>query len=101
MSLKHGVIGALLLAGVLSQSLSASPSFQQTGNTLTMSNGNVRVDYNLATGTANFYWSNSLKIANFYSGISLNTGYIKGTSYSSWSYLVTSSNQVVVTATGI
>ena len=85
---------------MLSSSAVALPSFQQTGNTLIMSNGNVRVNYNLAAGTANFYWSNSLKISNFYSGFSLNTGYVKGTSYSSWSYSVASSNQVVVTGTG-
>ena len=76
------------------------PSFQQNGNTLVMSNGNVRVEYHLNAGNANFYWDNFLKISNFYSGVSLNTGYITGTSYSSWSYSVVSSNQVVVTGTG-
>ena len=89
-----------LLAAALSQRAEALPSFQQTGNTLIMSNANVRVQYNLKAGTASFYWSNALKIANFYSGVTLNTGYIKGTSYSSWSYVVTSSNQVAVTALG-
>src|ERR1700744_6116245 len=78
----------------------ALPSFQLNGSTLVMSNGNVRVEYHLNAGNANFYWSNSLKISNFYSGVGLNTGYIKGISYSSWSYAIASSNQVVVTGTG-
>ncbi len=88
------------LACLLTSQARALPSFQQTGSTLVMSNGNVLVDYNLNAGTADFYWSNSLKIANFYSGVTFNTGYVKGTSYSSWSYAVTGSNQVVVTGTG-
>jgi hypothetical protein len=78
----------------------AVPSFQQTGNTLVMSNVNVRVEYNLTAGSADFYWQNSKKISAFYSGVTLSTGYIKGISYSSWNYAVSSSNQVIVTATG-
>ena len=89
----------LLISG-LALRVQAVPYFHQTGTTLLMSNGNVKVTYNLAAGTADFYWSNSLKIVNFYAGVGLSTGYIKGTSYNSWSYLVVSSNQVVVTSTG-
>jgi autotransporter-associated beta strand protein len=77
----------------------ANPSFQQIGNTLVMSNVNVRLEYNLNAGTTDFYWQNSKKITAFYSGVTLNTGYIKGINYSSWSY-VTNGNQAVVTATG-
>ncbi len=91
---------AIWLAWLGSPSADAAPAFQQNGNTLVMSNGNVRVEYHLNAGDANFYWDNLLKISNFYSGVTLNTGYIKGTSYSSWSYAVMGSNQVVVTGTG-
>ena len=65
-----------------------------------MSNGNVRLEYNLSAGTTDFYWNNARKLAGFYSGVGLNSGYFKGINYSSWSYAVTSSNQVVVTAVG-
>jgi hypothetical protein len=99
---KHIAWGAaaLWLACLASLAADASPAFQQTGSTLVMSNGNVRVEYHLNAGNANFYWDNSLKLSNFYSGVTLNTGYIKATSYRSWSYSVVSSNQVVVTGTG-
>ena len=90
----------VLLAIVLLKPVEAAPSFQQIGNTLVMSNVNVRLEYNLTAGTTDFYWQNSKKISAFYSGVTLSTGYIKGINYSSWSYSVISSNQVVVTATG-
>jgi hypothetical protein len=80
--------------------LQANPSFQQVGNILMMSNGNVRLEYNLSAGTTDFYWKNARKLTGFYSGVGLSSGYIKGISYSSWSYVVTSSNQAVVTAVG-
>jgi Alpha galactosidase C-terminal beta sandwich domain len=84
----------------LSSPAQADPSFQQVGNTLVMSNVNVRLEYKLNAGTTDFFWKNSKKISAFYSGIGLNTGYIKGISYSSWSYVVSGSNQAVVTSTG-
>ena len=96
----HWVTALCLLISGLALRVQALPYFHQTGNTLLMSNGNVQVTYNLAAGTADFYWSNSLKVVNFYAGVGLSTGYIKGTSYNSWSYFVASSNQVVVTSTG-
>jgi hypothetical protein len=65
-----------------------------------MSNGNVRLEYNLNAGTTDFYWNNSKKISAFYSGVGLSDGYIKGISYSSWNYAGNGSNRVVVTATG-
>jgi hypothetical protein len=89
-----------LLALLVPALIQANPTFQQVGNTLVMSNLNVVVDYNLTAGTADFYWQNSKKISAFYSGISFNTGYVKGINYSSWSYAVTATNQVVVTAIG-
>lgn len=65
-----------------------------------MSNASVRLEYNLNAGTTDFYWNNLKKISGFYSGVTLDTGYIKGINYSRWSYLIISSNQVVITATG-
>jgi autotransporter-associated beta strand protein len=100
MNSRKFIAAGVLLAIVLLKPTEAAPSFQQVGNTLVMSNVNVRLEYNLATGTTDFYWQNSKKISAFYSGVTLNTGYIKGISYSSWSYTVSGSNQVVVTATG-
>ncbi len=93
-------LSGLFLTVILAPHAGALPSFQLNGSTLVMSNGNVRVEYHLNAGNANFYWSNSLKISNFYSGVGLNTAYIKGTSYSSWNYAIAGSNQVVVTGTG-
>ncbi len=84
----------------LLKSAEAAPSFQQVGSTLVMSNANVRLVYNLTAGTTDFYWQNAKKISAFYSGVGLNTGYIKGLSYSSWNYTIVSSNQAVITATG-
>ncbi|HEV2434939.1 MAG TPA: hypothetical protein VG077_02980 [Verrucomicrobiae bacterium] len=78
----------------------ASPSFQQTGSTLVMSNGDVVLNYHLNAGTTDFYWKNSKKISAFYSGVALSTGYLKGINYSSWSYAIVDSNQAVVTAVG-
>ena len=94
------VVAVLLLAMAGLEQLQAIPSFQQIGNVLIMSNGNVRLEYHLNAGTTDFFWKNSRKISGFYSGISLNTGYLKGISYSSWNYVVSSSNQVIVAATG-
>src|ERR1700679_1460026 len=68
----------------------AAPTFQLAGSTLTMSNVDVVLKYNLAAGTTDFYWKNSKKIAAFYSGITFNTGYVKGTGYSSWSWTASS-----------
>ena len=79
---------------ILLESSRANPSFQHIGNTLVMSNVNVRLVYNLNAGTTDFYWQNTKRISAFYSGVGLNTGYIKGINYSSWSY-TTSSNQAV------
>ncbi len=65
-----------------------------------MSNGNVRLVYNLNAGTTDFYWQNSKKISAFYSGVSVSSGYIEGLSYTNWSYSLSGSNQAVVTALG-
>jgi hypothetical protein len=94
-------LSCVALLFFLSHSVRAIPSFQQTGNILVMSNVNVRLDYNLQAGTADFFWKNSKKISAFYSGVTLSTGYIKGITYSSWSHSLIGSNQAVVTAVGV
>jgi hypothetical protein len=100
----RGQIVAGLLAAIVclfsTGTLRANASFRQVGNLLVMSNGNVRLEYNLNAGTTDFYWNNARKLAGFYSGVGLSSGYIKGISYSSWSYSAIGSNQVVVTSAG-
>ena len=89
MTIQKRIPGTFILALLLSllvKPVQASPSFQQVGNTLVMSNGDVVLNYNLNAGTTDFYWKNSKKISAFYSGVTLSTGYIKGTNYGSWSY---------------
>lgn len=90
-----GLFFWLVLTAVSSNAL---PTVVQNGNTLTMSNVNVTVQYNLGTGKANFYWQNSLKISGFYAGFEL-TSYITGTIYTTRTCTVTS-NTVIVTSTG-
>jgi len=65
-----------------------------------MSNANVRVEYNLATGTADFFWQNAKKISAFYGGVTLNSGFVASTNYNSRSWAMTGANQVVVTNAG-
>jgi hypothetical protein len=98
-------LGRLLVAGfslssVLLGPVGAAPAFLQAGDTLVMSNANIRLEYHLTAGTIDFYWKNSKKISAFYSGIGLSTGYVKGIAYTSWSYALVGTNQAVVTSTG-
>jgi len=73
----------------------------QTGSLLKMTNGNVRLDYDLSTGRANFYWQNSLKISGFYAGADLNP-YITDNIYTSHTWTVTNNEvQVTSTSTGL
>ena len=77
----------------------------QTGNLLKMTNTNVRLEYDLSTGRANFYWQNSLKISGFYAGVGLYSGgvltnYITDNIYTSHTWAVTS-NQVEITSTRV
>ncbi len=69
----------------------------QVGNWLKITNANVRLEYDLSTGRANFYWQNALKVAGFYSGVGLQT-YITGTIYSNRTWTVTN-NEVDITLT--
>ena len=66
-----------------------------------MSNADVVLDYNLSAGTTDFYRKNSKIISAFYSGIGFNTGYVKGISYTAWTYTLVGTNEADVTATGI
>lgn len=70
----------------------------QVGSLLEMTNGNVRLEYDLSTGRANFYWQNALRITGFYAGVGLNT-YITGTIYTNRTWTVTN-NTVEITLTG-
>ena len=75
----------------------------QNGSVLSMTNGNVRLEYDLNTGRANFLWQNSLKVAGFNAGVGLYsedvlTNYVTSTAYTSHSWTVTS-NVVQVTST--
>jgi alpha-galactosidase len=76
----------------------------QTGNILRMTNANVRLDYDLSTGRANFYWQNALKISGFYAGVGLYandvlTNYVTGTVYATRTWAV-NSNTVEITSIG-
>ncbi len=75
---------------------------QNSGHLLVMSNVNVTVQYDLTNGTAAFYWQNLEIISSFYSGIGFTSGqgYIKGSNYTSWSWSIVSSDEVMITATG-
>lgn len=63
-----------------------------------MSNANVLLEYNLNTGTADFYWLNARKITGFYSGVGLSSGYVKGLSFSNRTWLAVAGNEVAVTS---
>ncbi|MGB7747576.1 MAG: discoidin domain-containing protein [Verrucomicrobiia bacterium] len=76
------------------------PVFQQTGNRLVMSNRNVRVEYNLDSGTADFFWQNAKIISAFYGVVTNSGSYIASTGYTKRAWATVSSNRVVVTNTG-
>ena len=70
----------------------------QIGNLLEMTNGNVRLEYNLSSGRANFYWQNSMKISDFYAGVVLGSAYVTDNIYTNHTWTVTG-NEVVITST--
>lgn len=82
----------------VSQKSHATPFFAQVGSTLVMSNANVQLDYNLNTGTTDFYWNNVRKLTGFYSGVGLSSGYVKGLSFSNRTWSAITSDQVAVTS---
>ncbi|MGH7978552.1 MAG: hypothetical protein ACREE6_04210 [Limisphaerales bacterium] len=89
---------ALFLCGLCALTAGAL-QLSQAGNFLEMTNANVRLEYNLTTGRANFYWDNLIVISNFYSSVQLGPGYIEDNFYASHAWTV-SSNTVTVTSTG-
>lgn len=100
----RGLIGAMVLFGLATRCV-AGPLLPpvQVGQILKMTNGNVRLEYDLSTGRADFLWKHSRKIAGFYAGFGLYdngvlTNYVTGTVYLSRSWSVTS-NTVEVTST--
>ena len=58
MNFPKRIAAGFLLALVWLKPAEAAPTFQPVGNTLVMSNANVRLEYNLTTGTTDFYWQN-------------------------------------------
>ncbi|NOS68581.1 MAG: hypothetical protein HOP33_01445 [Verrucomicrobia bacterium] len=77
----------------------------QVGNFLKMTNGNVRLEYDLSTGRADFLWQNSRKIAGFYAGFGLYdsgvlTNYVTGPVYTNRSWTVTSNTVEVISTSG-
>ena len=89
----------MFLLALSAMRVAASASFQQVGSILVMSNAGVRVEYNLNSGTSDFFWQNSRKIFAFYSGVTLGSGFVASTNYSSRTFAVVSGNQVVITNT--
>lgn len=84
---------ALALALAVSGFAGPLPPPVQSGSVVKMTNANVRLDYDLSTGRANFYWQNALKIAGFYAGYDLYTNdvhisYLTGTAYSNRTWTV-------------
>lgn len=95
---------ALLLFALASEAGPLLPPVQ-TASLLRMTNANVRLDYDLTTGRANFYWQNTLKISGFYAGVGLYsngvlTNYLTDTIYTNHSWTVTN-NQVEITSTRV
>ena len=70
----------------------------RTGNLLTFSTGNIRIEYDLGTGTADFIHGGVRRLTGFYAGVGLDR-YITSRDYAQRTYEATS-NQVVVTSTG-
>jgi alpha-galactosidase len=91
-----GVVYLVQSSGLITKAGTLLPP-GQTGSLLEVTNGNVRLEYNLSTGRANFYWQNSMKISGFYAGVEL-ASYITDTIYTNHTWTV-ASNEVAVTST--
>src|SRR6266481_1494479 len=93
--IRRAIVSALCLLSLVPAVAGPLLPPVQVGNVLKMTNANVRLDYDLTTGRANFYWRNALKISSFYAGVGLYsnavlTNYITGTIYSSRAWTATS-----------
>jgi fibronectin type 3 domain-containing protein len=92
------ILGSAVVLAFALMTARANPVVWQSGNILVMSNVNVQVQYDLTTGTADFYWQNSKKISSFYAGVQLPSGYVQGNvGYSNRTYSAVG-NQVTVTS---
>jgi alpha-galactosidase len=69
-----------------------------TSGIVSISNGNVRLDYDADHGTATFYYGGVAKISGFYAGVQL-TQYVTSKQYTQHSVAVTGTN-ATVTSTG-
>lgn len=98
MSGLRAILLAILLSGFSTVTVKAL-EIGQSGNFLEATNGDVRVEYNLSAGKANFYWQNSIIISNFYAGVDLGPSYITDNTYTSHTWAM-SSNTITVTSTG-
>ncbi len=67
------------------------------GNVVTWSSGKIRIDYDLAAGTASFFYDGAKKISNFYAGVQL-ASYTTTRSYPNRT-CIRRGNDVVVTNT--
>lgn len=95
----RGTFSLLMIASLVSSAaIQTTPTFKQLGSTLLMSNANVVLEYNLNTGTTDFYWNNARKITGFYSGVGLSSGYVKGLSFSNRTWTAVANNEVAVTS---
>jgi alpha-galactosidase len=75
-----------------------SPPPTPASGIISVSNGNVRLDYNADTGTATFYYAGVAKVINFYAGVQL-ASYVTSKMYST-RYVSTSGTMTTVTSTG-
>src|SRR5260221_8136930 len=64
-------LGGLLLCLLLASPLFAGPLLPpvQFGKVIKITNVNVRIDYDLNTVRANFYWKNTLNLSGVYAGL--------------------------------
>ena len=89
-----GNAGSPDLAGAVDMALPSTP----TTGIISVSNGDVRLDYNADTGTASFYYDNVRKITDFYAGVQL-TSYVTSQQYTT-RYVQTSGTTTTVTSVG-
>lgn len=74
------------------------PCAPNQDNVVTLTNGLVRVEYDLDTGTASFAHGGAVRVSSFYSGVQL-ANYITSKQYSART-CVTTGNETVITNTG-
>jgi hypothetical protein len=68
---------------------------EPVGNVVTWTRGNVRVDYDLAAGSASFLYAGAKKVSNFYAGVQLAT-YLTTTMYKTRTCIVRGEEAAVI-----